>query len=291
MNEGVRIDRDRCTRCGVCTQVCAACFEEGPDSFPRPLTSPEDCLVCGHCGAVCPEGAILNEKTESLRTPDLRIPFKYEDLLDLLCGRRSCRAFSGQGVSEEDVRRLLAAAAQSPNSFNRGNVRYTVITDRKILQAMAELIAKQTVRLTRLLSHPAGRALFRLFLSKAYRELEPLLPLLAKMEDPLAAGKDLILYGAPCMILVHTPESDGDTGCEDAVYAAANILSAAQTMMLGTCVIGFVTGPMRSSNALRALARIPEGRRVRTTIIVGHPAHSFARAILRKDPPTDWITG
>ena len=56
----LRIDRDKCTRCGHCAEVCPTGVigmdEQGP-KVVKPF-----CLSCGHCVAVCPFDALDNAK-------------------------------------------------------------------------------------------------------------------------------------------------------------------------------------------------------------------------------------
>ena len=291
MSGHITIDAAKCTNCMRCVEVCFLNFEDDGNGRARVTGRPDACFACGHCAAVCPPGAIANSRLGSLGFSPLSAqPAVSNDaLLGLLSGRRSRREFKDEPVSRETIDKLTLAAAQAPNGINRRNVHYTVITDRGTLQAMSRRVAAQTARLAAILRRPLGRLFFRLFFRSAYRELEPLLPLLDLMDGARAAGKDIILYGAPCAILVHTPESDGATGCEDAVYAASNILAAAETLGLGACVIGFITGSIRGDSQLRRLAQLSADRRVHTTIIIGHPRFGYARAIARPLPPVHAI--
>ena len=53
-----RINTERCTGCGACTDVCpteAIRIENGKASITL------DCVDCGACPRVCPEGAIRKQ--------------------------------------------------------------------------------------------------------------------------------------------------------------------------------------------------------------------------------------
>ena len=139
-----------------------------------------------------------------------------------------------------------------------------------------------------MLRHPAGRLLFRLLQPRAFRDLAPFLPLAGLLDAGRLPVRDWVAYGAPCAILVHTPEQDL-CGAEDAVYAAANIQYAAETLGLGTCVIGFITGPVNADRGLRALVRLPPGHRVHTSLVAGYPRFRYRKAAPKAEPAADFL--
>jgi len=54
----VILDRERCTLCGVCADICpTAALEAGADA-PKLCFTEARCVQCGLCRRVCPEGAI-----------------------------------------------------------------------------------------------------------------------------------------------------------------------------------------------------------------------------------------
>lgn len=287
----ISIDAGRCTRCGRCFEVCGINFLKGPDGSPTPAASPGSCFACGHCRAACPADAIAHDGLGGLRFSPAggTSADPYGTLMGLLTLRRSRREFRDEPLSRELIDKLLLAAAQAPNAINRRNVHYTVVTDKDALRGMSRRASEQVVKLTKLLGNPLGRLVFRVFFRRAAKELEPLFPLLGFFAKAAETGKDAILYGAPCAILVHTPVSDGAGGAEDACYAASNILLAAEALGLGACVIGFITGPIEKDKELRRLARLSDDRKVQTTVIVGRPRFPYAKALTRPAPPTTLV--
>ncbi|MDD5627767.1 MAG: nitroreductase family protein [Elusimicrobia bacterium] len=289
MDERIRIDAARCTSCGLCVKVCFPNYGTGPDG--KVMTRPElFCAACGHCLAVCPADAISHPRVQSAACTPLREADRpsYEQYLGFLRMRRSRREFKDQPVPREVIAKLLAAGAQAPNGLNRQNVHYTVITDRAVLKELSARVTAGMGRLAALLRNPAGRFFFRLFQPRVYRELEFFLPLLEQVSAGKLSGRDLVCYDAPCAILVHTAAADL-CGCEDAVYAAANIQYAAETLGLGTCVVGFITNPVNEDKALRALVRLPAGHRVQTSLVVGYPQFRYAKAPPKAEPQADYV--
>ncbi|OGS36349.1 MAG: hypothetical protein A3J82_08870, partial [Elusimicrobia bacterium RIFOXYA2_FULL_69_6] len=281
-------DPAKCTQCGLCVQVCFLNYEKGPDGKVRPKEELACCAACGHCLAVCPADAISHPLLpqgagEPLRESDRP---SYEQYLGFLKMRRSRREFKDQPVPRELIDKLLAAGVQAPNGLNRHNVCYTVVTDRAVLGELSSRALAMTEKLMALLRNPFGRAFIKLFRPGLCEEMSFFFPLM----DQLAGlkGRDLICYGAPCAILVHTPATDL-CGSEDAVYAAANIQYAAETIGLGTCVIGFITGPVNEDKGLKALVRLPAGHKVHTSLVVGYPKFRYIKAAAKAPPQADYI--
>ncbi|MBI5624768.1 MAG: nitroreductase family protein [Elusimicrobia bacterium] len=279
----ISIDREKCTACGRCVEVCNINFSEGEDGKPAVPDPPGPCILCGHCLAVCPVGAITHTGLAGTGfDPPGRRP-TYEELMALLESRRSRREFTEKPLSEGEIASLLAAAAQAPNGCNKRNVCYTVVTDKAVLKELSLKVGKQTGWLADKLESPVWRAALNLVWGRTLKEFEPLLPLLKPMAEETLKGHDMVLYHAPCAILIHTSKYN-TCGAEDAVYCGANILLAAETLGLGTCVIGFLTEPINNDRGLRELVRVPKDHKVRTSIIVGHPAFGYSQGVRRPSP-------
>ncbi len=57
-------DREKCTGCGKCAEVCAyhaIAVIPSPNKKPQPLIFPHLCHACGACSLLCPAGAIREE--------------------------------------------------------------------------------------------------------------------------------------------------------------------------------------------------------------------------------------
>jgi nitroreductase len=59
--------------------------------------------------------------------------------LDIIFARRSIRAYSGEPVTEVQIRSLLEAGMAAPSAWNRKPWHFVVVTDRQTLQALADL--------------------------------------------------------------------------------------------------------------------------------------------------------
>ncbi len=54
----MKVDKDKCLRCGACVSVCPFDAIEATDGFVRPN---DRCTNCGICISVCPIGAVKVE--------------------------------------------------------------------------------------------------------------------------------------------------------------------------------------------------------------------------------------
>ena len=279
MGEKIIIDESKCNGCMLCANVCIMNYDSCDSDKPRTLDVPLLCSSCGHCVAVCPTGAISHPRVSSAECEALDESNRpsYEQFMGFLKTRRSRREFKDQFVPREAIDKLLDAAVQAPNGLNRNNVHYTVITDRAVLNKLSKRITEQTRKLCALLSNPVGKFLFKTLMARAYRELEFFIPLMKQISDGRYSDMDLVSYNAPCAILVHTTKED-TCGAEDSVFAASNIQYAAETLGLGTCCIGFITGTVNSDKYLKELVGLPSGHKVQTSLIVGYPKFKYAKS-------------
>src|SRR5512145_1047132 len=96
----ILVDRDLCTRCGICSNVCTMGIIDPADenALPKvPDAKAGMCIRCGHCEAYCPSRALhLNEHTEErLPLPAGAGTITPEDIGYYLRKRRSVRRFTG----------------------------------------------------------------------------------------------------------------------------------------------------------------------------------------------------
>jgi nitroreductase len=60
------------------------------------------------------------------------------ELIDTIFSRRSIRRYTGEPVSEEDIRTLLEAAMAAPSASNRKPWHFVVVSERETLNRLAE---------------------------------------------------------------------------------------------------------------------------------------------------------
>lgn len=274
------IDNQKCTNCKLCAQVCLL------HNFVEDLNgkvvydSSAECINCGHCVAVCPFNAISSQDITTI--PDESSEhINYNQLLGFLRYRRSRREFTAQEVSDEIIHQLLNAASTAPNALNKQKVFYTFIKDKQIIGKISQAGLKSVKMMASMIKNPIIGAMMSLFAKSISSEFKDLLPEIEIIIKESKAGRDVVLYNAPCVIIVHTPKADS-TGAENAIYAASNIALAAETLGLGTCAIGFVTEPARHNPTFKIIAGIPKNHTIHTTLIIGYPKFKYEQQVVRK---------
>jgi len=85
---------------------------------------------------------------------------------------------------------------------------------------------------------------------------------------------DRLFHGATAVIIVG---SQPGASCpkEDAMLATQNILLAAHSMGLGTCLIGFAVEAMKNDKGIKTFLGIPKNEAVYAVIALGYPNERY----------------
>jgi nitroreductase/NAD-dependent dihydropyrimidine dehydrogenase PreA subunit len=275
-----RIDATRCTGCGRCVSVCpkeTLSLENG-----KAVVSGSESMHCDHCAAVCPEGAITVDAIDprlagydNFDSDERWLPYGEGDtaqVVRLMRSRRSCRNFSQTPVSPALLTDLVKVGVTAPSGSNHQPWTFTLLPDRDRVTTFARLIGRFFDKLNRTAEKAWLRALLRLLghpsLHNYYRDHY------ATVKEGLAAwrrgGRDRLFHGAPAVMVVAARKS-ASCPAEDALLASQNILLAAHTLGLGTCLIGFAVEAMRNDASIAAALGIPAEERVHSVIALGWP--------------------
>lgn len=287
----VTIDETRCTGCGSCQKVCptGACYlKEAKAGFEAAL-----CLSCGHCAASCPQEALtvpsLDPAASTYATflADGRyLPpgeFDTVQLVRLMASRRSCRLFSSRPVERPLLEDLVKIGVLAPSGTNSQRWTFTILPDRSAVVALGQEVASFFHRLNRAARNPFLRLLLKALGSRQlddyYRNYyDSVCRALREWRD---GGRDRLFHGAPAAIVVgHRP--GGATGRADCLLATQNILLAAHSMGLGSCLIGFAAVPLQQDRRCRLSVGIPAEEHVEAVIALGYPQERYLRLPGRK---------
>jgi nitroreductase len=240
-------------------------------------------MHCDHCAAVCPEGAITVDAIdhrlaayENFEGDERWLPYGESDtaqLVRLMRSRRSCRNYKDAPVSPALLNDLVKVGVTAPSGSNHQPWTFTLLPDRDRVTAFAQLIGRFFDKLNRTAEKAWLRALLRLTgqpaLHNYYRDHY------ATVKEGLAAwrsgGRDRLFHGAPAVIVVAARKS-ASCPAEDALLATQNILLAAHTLGLGTCLIGFAVEAMRKDTNIAASLGIPPEEQVHAVIALGWPS-------------------
>lgn len=268
----ILVDQDLCTRCGICSNVCAMGVIEPADenTLPKvPDAKARMCIRCGHCEAHCPSQALLlNDR------PDEREPLPAgsgsiapEDLGYYLRKRRSVRHFTKDPVPKEKILELLDIARYAPSGGNGQPVEWIVILDKTKVQKIAELTIEWMKTLVGS-NHP----------------MSGYVPMLIAAWE---AGDDVMCRNAPHLLVAHIPEGN-PIAQVDAIIALTHIDIAAPSHGIGTCWAGFVAGAAREFPPLQQYLGLPKGRGISYAIMFGHPQYKIYGIPRRKSLQVTW---
>jgi nitroreductase/NAD-dependent dihydropyrimidine dehydrogenase PreA subunit len=284
----ISIDEERCTRCGGCVAVCtsARVFEMG-DATARAVR-PEECWLCGHCVAVCPVDAVRHAEFPLDACPVIESPPSYEALITAFRERRSLRVFRDKPVPRETVRQLVDAARWVPSASNQQPVDWIALDDPERIGRLSDAVVTTMDRTAELLNMRILRPLLSLVYGRAkIRDAVEAAEDFDKLARAYARGEDPILHRAPVVLAAHVPKG-AFFGRDDAVYAAYNLMLAAERLGLGTCHIGYVNAALERNQRIVRILGLPAERQLEVVLTLGYPRFTFRRAVPRRRMALVW---
>lgn len=286
------IDQDKCTGCGLCVQVCpnqTISMETG-----KAVVTGSRSLNCGHCVAVCPTDAIrvtsIDQSTlyfNTFKIDEDWLPhgeFNTPQLVRLMASRRSCRNYCDQPVGHALLEDLVKIGITAPSGTNSQQWAFTILSTRQTVIELGRQIALFFRRLNSLAEKSLLRVLFKWIgkdeLDRYYQDhYESVKEALAEWDR---SRRDRLFHGAPAVMIISS-KPDGSCPMEDALLATQNILLAAHTMGLGTCLIGFAVSAMEKDRAIKRFVGIPDNETVCSVIALGYPDEKYQRTVGRKE--------
>ncbi len=253
----VYIDTNLCVNCKTCLRLCPMGVfvpgEKAPEVHPR-----RRCIQCMHCAGACPKKAI---RFEELSPAEIYPEPAKEPLTALIQGRRSIRNYSDKLPEKTVIQQALNTAAYAPSGKNQRAYRYTVVWGKERVMALRDRCLS--------LCEEFGEA--------------PELPKL------MARGTDLLTCGAPCMIVVWSPDD-----CLNPVLDAAVVMAELELLLvekgLGTCWGGYLRQVSDRFPEIREMLGIPDGAHVRCALMVGYAkGENYRNPVWRPQVEALWL--
>jgi nitroreductase/NAD-dependent dihydropyrimidine dehydrogenase PreA subunit len=282
----VTIDQDACTLCGLCLEVCKGAplyLEDGRIQVDQDRLF--GCIACGQCAAVCPQDCIAVTGRDLAPEDFFPLPRKqaaaaYPALHNLMQRRRSVRNFAPREVPAEFVEQILAAAATSPMGIPPSQVGVLVAHGFEQVRRFKNLVLGEMLTWRRW-THPLALALMRPFIGpENYTMFSQFIrPALDAYEQKEREGVDWFFYGAPIALYFYASMYADPA---DPVVAAVHAMLAAESLGLGTCMLGFPGYVFQQSKPLRARYGLPGKIQPGLAMVCGYPSIRFTRGIRRR---------
>lgn len=282
----ITLDTEKCNDCGICAKVCKGApliMIDGRLEVEEPRFF--GCIGCGHCMCVCPQECIeINGRdmhpADLIPLPDKASRADYEQLFDLLLSRRSVRSFRDLVVESEMIDKIVAAVATAPMGLPPSDVEILVLdTPAKVQEFAADVV--MVMKKSRWFFSPILSFLLRPFLGREYIEsvdsfIRPALNIFIEETDK---GQDYLLYNAPLAMYFHcSPYSDP----ADPLVAATYAMLAAESLGLGSCMIGTPAYFIKYSQELKQKYHLPIKNQPGIVVIFGYPRIKFRKALRRR---------
>lgn len=282
----IDIDLEKCSGCNLCASVCiGGPIYEGPE-----VRDDEGiiCVECGHCYAVCPEGAITLSGYKGFQPYVLpeAPPVDGQSMMALLRGRRSGRMYKPEPVSREHVQELIEAASLAPSAHNGRLTKAYVCSDGGALSRIRDRTIRYYRKLVWFFELPGFPLVWRLsgLNPEELKELTCAFKCLWESDK----NDDVLLYGTRTLLTFTAPRRNA-MALGDAWIAAQNAVNYAEAIGVATCYNGFVMHAVNHDRSLHEAMGIPRGEKVVAVLNLGYPRRRFRREAPRRTMDTTWI--
>ena len=282
----VTIDYGRCTVCGLCVDVC-----KGAPLYLSGGRVQVDqgrlfgCVGCGHCATVCPQGCITVSgrdlsPADLVDLPPRELPAGYDRLRALMATRRSVRDYCDRDVEPELVEKIIDAASSAPMGIPPSEVGVLVLAGReKVREFRNDLLS--VLRTSRWMFSPVVLALLRPFMARdSHAALKSFVgPAIDAYVEKDAEGVDWFFYDAPLAMYFHASLVADPA---DPFIAATYAVLAAQSLGLGSCMLGFPGQFLKYSSKVKAKYHLPRRMQSGLAVVFGYPRISHRRTLVRR---------
>ncbi|MCP4630774.1 MAG: ferridoxin [bacterium] len=268
------IDENKCKQDGICAAECPRriIILENNGDYPQVAEADEAyCMVCGHCVAVCPHGALSVTGVDIEDCPKIekKLVLFWDQTEQFLRSRRSIRLFKDKAMDRGTLEKLIETARYAPTAGNAQNLHWTVIEGRDRLETLSQETINWMERIIEAQPESPAADNFR--------------PVVARW----ATGYDGILRTARTLIVPSAPKESAN-GLVDLSIALAYLELAALPLGVGTCWAGLLRAAMLATRDLVESMGLPEGHTWFYPMMIGYPKFQYHRVPERKAPVIHW---
>jgi NAD-dependent dihydropyrimidine dehydrogenase PreA subunit/nitroreductase len=285
----LKLDSEKCTRCGDCVKICPALVFEQKELTETPAIVNESlCIGCAQCMMICPVDAIsvpgysVDEIGEIGKLPN------PEEIANLILSRRSVRNFTDQRVNRALLEKIVLLADSAPSADNSRSTEFTILQNPESIKLVEQYTAEGLQKMIKVIRNPFMRLFAKRIMGDQYLAMKNLLQSIAEFVlDPNLMEKHWLLHGASTLIAFHgQPTKMGAS--VNAQLCVQNALIAIHGLGLGGFYSGFVSVVAPRDKRLLELFKVPETNKLYAVVVLGHPKIKFTRYVHRKTPSINW---
>lgn len=256
----ITVNKELCKKDEACVTVCPArSLTVDRDGFPEEIAGSR-CILCGHCVAVCPHGALTHADLPADEfLPAVKVLPEPALMDGFLMSRRSVREFKDRPVEKEVLEALLEVARRAPTASNSQRLHWIVVMGKEKVHELAQ----EAVNGAQLAAIGAER--------------------LQQWED----GYDFVLRGASSLVVVCAP-ADYNWRQEDSAIALTYLELAAEARGLGVCWAGYLTRIAGMHEPLCRKLSVPAGYAVCGALMLGEGQYKYRLIPPRKPLSVQW---
>lgn len=289
------IDTNACKGDSICVDVCPEFIFEMADEKAKVIEgNVGSCILCGQCIAVCPSDAITIDGLSPNLFENLeKWSFEYDDLHAFLSARRSIRNFKDKPVDRELIDKIVKAASTAPMGWPPHTTEILVVDDPDELKQLHAAAYKDYKEIMWAASNPIFKHVVRLKVGAELFKLlrEHVLPLAQNANEAFDKnGIDRYMYHTPAIMFFHANRWTASYE-ENAHIICTYAMLAAQSLGLGTTIIGMMPPILDRSKTLREKYGIPKDNKVITSLILGHPKYKYRKSVSRNFPSVRFNSG
>lgn len=273
---------DKCINCRRCIKVCPSkIFIDNPNGGSPVTQNEQSCIKCGHCVAACAVGAVkhnLFEQSKIHKIDYSQMPTPEQVML--LCRvRRTNRSFTDKPVPQEHIDMILEAAHRAPTASNMQEIEFLVITSQQKIRQVQQYVIDVFGSFVKKLENPLLKPLLKHVIGSVYRYV----PIFYRMKEQFEQGNDLVLRGAPVLLLIHAPKSSRFADA-DANLAYQNASLMAESLGISQLYTGFLCTAIKMGRGkFEKMIGLPSDRSIKAGMGFGIPEFRYPNYIDKKE--------
>lgn len=261
MRKKKKIDYEKCVGCLKCVEDCVNQYiivadAGGVKPQGKPVFKERGrCLDCGHCEAICPQGAISSV--------DFTEEYTEDDMLHLMAMKRTIRKYiKDDPIKQYDLERLIYAAQTAPTDRNRRSARLLLVKEK--LKEVYNMSLD--------------------YLVSEVQKTGTINPLYTPTMN-MAANRDNVLWGAEYLVVF----VGNDGMLADSLIAAERMQLEAEKLGLGTAYRGDIKKAINEVVDIRRLLNMTDRENALVTFALGKSAVRYYRPAVKNNRTVEFM--